>query len=104
MPTCMDPGHFVRGMGSGPIFSRGFKITEGVQLLISMETCDFPGWEVQTSCSPPPPPPSLRMTYMHASCVKPLKVTQKNVADSQFCKGIGGHGHLKILCRQIMFL
>ena len=48
-----------------------------------------------------PPPLSLRMTYMHAC--KAFKSHKKNIANSQLCKGIGGHGHLKVLCRQIIF-
>ena len=46
------------GMGSRPNFpgggggGGGSKFPQGVQLLFSIEICDFPGWEEQTS-SPP---------------------------------------------------
>ena len=67
----------------------------GIQLLFSIETCDFPGWEVRTYC----PSLDLCMTVMHVSQCKAFK-SHKNVSGSKFSKGIGGHGNLKKICRQ----
>ena len=85
----MGPGNFFRGDGVHAQYFPGCSNFGGggVQLLFSIETCNF-----QYGRSGPPAPLNMCMTYMHVSCVKPLKVT-KNVAGSLFSKGICSHGH-----------
>ena len=95
----MDPGNFARGSGVQAQCLPGVPNSGGgggIQLLFSIETCDFPGLEVRTSSYPLPL--NLRRTYIHVSLCNAFK-SHKNVAGSEFSKGIGGHGHLKILCR-----
>ena len=71
--------------------------------IFSIEIFDFSGWKVRTSCFPHPL--HLRMTFRHVSLCKTFKSRKKeNVADSQFSKDIGSHGHLKYYVAKMLFL
>ena len=85
------------GMVFRPNVCQGFQITGGgYPIAIFYRNLCFPGLEVRTSSYPLLL--NLRRTNIHVSLCNAFK-SHKNVAGSEFSKGIGGHGHLKILCR-----